>query len=293
MEAVPRSPLQEQGHPMSSADSSQFMTLGELPRMALPGSAPSPTRKPKTTGRSYNRWHLEPQVDTEEEGWLLTYLDVITLMLVMMVVMLSFAGPPGGTKAPDQEVANSPTAATAQAAAGNTIVPPVPLPIPLPYASNPTGNGSGQPEDPVAKLKLETLGSNIQLVKIDDVIRFRISSELLFGSGSAVLNPAAHPVLDELVTVFKAQPDMRLVVEGHTDSSPIKSERFPSNWELSSARAAAVARYLIGQGVAPQRLQASGYADTRPMAAPWNPVDRAANRRVELTMETPKVQPPT
>lgn len=278
---------------MSSGESSQFMTLGELPRMALPESPPALTRKPRASGRGYSRWHLDTKVETEEEGWLLTYLDVITLMLVMMVVMLSFAGPPGGTKAPDKQVANSPTAEPAQAAAGNTIVPPVPLPIPLPHSANPTGNGSGQPENPVAQLKLDTLGSNIQVVNIDDVIRFRISSELLFASASAVLNPAARPVLDELVAVFKAQPDMRLVVEGHTDSSPINSERFPSNWELSSARAAAVARYLSEQGVAPQRLQASGYADTRPMAAPWNPVDRAVNRRVELTMETPKAQSPT
>jgi chemotaxis protein MotB len=66
---------------------------------------------------------------------------------------------------------------------------------------------------------------------------------------------------------------------------PIQTERFPSNWELSTGRAASVARYLIERGVAPQRVQATGFADTRPLAARDNPVDRIFNRRVELTME--------
>lgn len=274
---------------MSSTENSQLLSLGELPHIASTPVAPPGARKPGGSGRGYNRWHLDTKVEAEEEGWLLTYLDVITLMLVMMVVMLSFAGPPGGSKAPDLAMANNPTADQTQAVAGNTVVPPLPLPMPLPHQEvkpNP-------PPDPLAGLNLDQLGNDVQVARGDDVIRFRISSELLFASGTANLSPAAHPVLDQLADVFMAQPDMRLVVEGHTDSSPIRSARFPSNWELSTARAASVARYLIGRGVAPQRLQASGYADTRPMAAPLNPVDRAANRRVELTMETPKVQTPT
>ena len=114
-----------------------------------------------------------------------------------------------------------------------------------------------------------------------------------FDFDSFVVKDEFRSLIDGHAKVLAAQRNKRLVVEGHTDSSPINSERFPSNWELSSARAAAVARYLSEQGVAPHRLQASGYADTRPMAAPWNPVDRAVNRRVELTMETPKAQSPT
>ncbi|MEZ5700746.1 MAG: OmpA family protein [Burkholderiaceae bacterium] len=72
-------------------------------------------------------------------------------------------------------------------------------------------------------------------------------------------------------------------------ASRSRLRRYPSNWELSTGRAASVARYLIEHGVAPQRVQASGYADTRPLGSKDNLADRAANRRVELILE--KVKP--
>lgn len=272
------------------------MASVDLPQVSAPAAAlvkglkpppGTPRSKPIASRRRYSRWHTETRIDTEEDGWLLTYLDVITLMLVMMVVMLSFAGPPGGVKAPATQTADAQTATPASGESGDSIVPPVPVPIPLPHSNPPEPAAPPAPEPP-ARLPFETEGKDIQMVEDEDVMRFRISSELLFGSGDATLSSAARPVLDELVALFKTQPDMRVVVEGHTDNVPINTDRFPSNWELSTARAAAVARYLIEQGVAPQRVQASGFADTRPLAAPGNPVDRAANRRVELTMETPK-----
>jgi chemotaxis protein MotB len=99
-------------------------------------------------------------------------------------------------------------------------------------------------------------------------------------------------LLDRMIPLLNSDPTLRLVVEGHTDSQPIRAGRFPSNWELSTGRAAAVARYLIDHGVAPQRVQASGFADTRPLGSRDNPVDRVHNRRVELAMErTPGAKP--
>ena len=94
-----------------------------------------------------------------------------------------------------------------------------------------------------------------------------------------------QPVLDRLIPLLNSDPNLRLVVEGHTDNVPIQTERFPSNWELSTGRAASVARYLIERGIAPQRLQATGYADTRPISDAQSPSEKALNRRVELTME--------
>ncbi len=268
---------------MSNADAFPRGAAHGATPLRPPVNAAAARSKPGSGKRSYSRWHTETRIETEDDGWLLTYLDVITLMLVMMVVMLSFAGPPGGVKAPEKTVADA--TAVADADSGESIVPPVPLPIPLPYPSN---EGSPTPpQQPVPRIQLDTEGKDIQVLEDKDLMRFRISSELLFGSGDATLSAGARPVLNELVTLFRSQPDMRIVVEGHTDNVPINTERFPSNWELSTARAAAVARYLIEQGVAPQRVQASGFADTRPLAAPGNPVDRATNRRVELTMETP------
>ena len=238
-----------------------------------PNHAPPPGARPRHTA---NRWHIEPVLEAQEESWLMTYLDVITLLLVMMVVMLSLAGPPNGETTTEAESPQPDTVAAAPAATqvSPDIVPPVPLPVALPAAT-----------DPLAGLPLEQLGKDIEVVTSDTGVRFRISSEILFSSGAASQAQGGLSVLDTQLPLLNAQPELRLVVEGHTDNVPIQTERFPSNWELSTGRAASVARYLIERGIAPQRLQATGYADTRPISEAQSPSEKALNRRVELTME--------
>lgn len=251
---------------------------------APPQPLPPPNARVSTQGGRYRRWHLDSRPEADEEGWLLTYLDVITLILVMMVVMLAFAGPPGsGSSAEGAQAASGQAdAGTAPSpAAQASIVPPVPLPVPVAEPVN-----AAATEDPLAQLQ-QRVGDDIQVLRSDGLVRFRMSSELMFGSGDASLSAQGRAALDRLVPELAAEPGVRLIIEGHTDSVPIQSERFPSNWELSSGRAGAVARHLIERGVAPQRLQASGFADTRPLAARDNPVDRGLNRRVELVMEMP------
>ncbi|QCB45937.1 OmpA family protein [Hydrogenophaga sp. PAMC20947] len=284
---------------MSSVDSG-FSLLEPSQRPALPQT------RGKAAGRrnsSYSRWHLESSVTNEEDGWLLTYLDVITLMLVMMVVMLSVAGPQGeahesGTPAsltPPPDPLATAAAATVQPP---LVVPPVALPVTQPAApttpidakGTPPQAAPAPPADTWANLKLEQVGQDIAVTPGKDSVRFRISNELLFPSGDARLVRGGDAVLDKLLPTLLADPELRLVVEGHTDNIPIQTERYPSNWELSTGRAASVARYLIEHGVAPQRVQASGYADTRPIGGKDNPVDRNVNRRVELILE--KVKPP-
>lgn len=254
------------------------------PPAAPPQPLPPPNARVSTQGGRYRRWHLDSRPEADEEGWLLTYLDVITLILVMMVVMLAFAGPPGsGSSAEGAQAASGQAdAGTAPSpAAQASIVPPVPLPVPVAEPVN-----AAATEDPLAQLQ-QRVGDDIQVLRSDGLVRFRMSSELMFGSGDASLSAQGRAALDRLVPELAAEPGVRLIIEGHTDSVPIQSERFPSNWELSSGRAGAVARHLIERGVAPQRLQASGFADTRPLAARDNPVDRGLNRRVELVMEMP------
>ena len=251
--------------------------------------APARAQRVSTAVGRYRRWHVDTRAEPEEEGWLITYLDVITLILVLMVVMLAFAGPGKGKDGSRPEDAGS---ATAQAPPsgpvpgalnpGGSIVPPAVTPPP-------TTEPSAEPAQPTPKtlngFPLEQLGADIEVLMNEDAVRFRISSEILFESGAAQFAVAGQPVLDKLIPLLNADPNLRLVVEGHTDSMPIQTERFPSNWELSTGRAAAVARYLIEHGIAPQRVQASGFADTRPLGSRDNPVDRIHNRRVELTME--------
>ena len=282
---------------MSSVDSG-FSLLEPSQRPAAPQT------RSKAAGRrnsSYSRWHLESSMVSEEDGWLLTYLDVITLMLVMMVVMLSVAGPPGDAHESGTPASLTPPPDPLATAMAATVMPPPlipPIPLPVTQAASPA-DASGTPPQPAPAphkdtwegLKLDQLGQDIAVTPGQDSVRFRISNELLFPSGDARLVSGGDAVLAKLLPTLLADPEMRLVVEGHTDNIPIQTERYPSNWELSTGRAASVARYLIEHGVAPQRVQASGYADTRPIGGKDNPVDRNVNRRVELILE--KIKTPS
>lgn len=255
---------------------------------AVSPTAPSPARQPRVStavGR-YRRWHVDTRAEAEEEGWLLTYLDVITLILVLMVVLLAFAGPGKGRDGPHTEANTASSAAAGPVPGapfpGGSIVPPA---VPPTSPEPPAAAAAAPTPKTLNGLPLDQLGADVDIIMTDDAVRFRISSEILFESGASDFAAAGQPVLDRLIPLLNSDPNLRLVVEGHTDSVPIRTERFPSNWELSTGRAAAVARYLIERGVAPQRVQASGFADTRPLGSRDNPVDRVHNRRVELTME--------
>jgi len=105
-----------------------------------------------------------------------------------------------------------------------------------------------------------------------------------FASGKADLRPEALPVLEKVAAVAVSRPAMHVGISGHTDDRPISTAEFPSNWELSSARASRVARYLIEKGVQPARIAVYGFAYHRPRVANDNRASRGANRRVELRL---------
>ena len=135
-------------------------------------------------------------------------------------------------------------------------------------------------------LQPEYAGLNIPGVSVSqgrEGVTLRIDTSLLFPSGQAVLTPQGRGVIESLMDVL-ARFDGQISVEGHTDSVPISTARFPSNWELSSARAIAVVRHLERQGFNISRMRAVGYADTQPMEPNATADGRAANRRVELLL---------
>lgn len=112
-----------------------------------------------------------------------------------------------------------------------------------------------------------------------------LTDKTLFAPGQADLRPAEHGMLDGVSGVINgAVPDNPVRIEGHTDSLPIHTARFPSNWELSTTRATTVLRYFEARGVSSKRLEAAGYADQRPLAANDTDADRARNRRVEIVI---------
>jgi len=120
-------------------------------------------------------------------------------------------------------------------------------------------------------------------------IVIRIPGGSLFEPGNADLNlEKSKPVLDEIVRILDSYPRYRISVQGHTDDSPISTDRFPSNWELSSARATAVLRYFIDKNIDPKRLTATGYADIFPITSNDSDLGQATNRRVEFVLEKEK-----
>lgn len=236
-------------------------------------------------GSRFSKWHIEPQREEEQEAWLITYLDMLTLLLVMLVIMLAMAGK-GDGKQNEQAIVDS---TALQAASGPSVgldmsASPIPTiaPVPLPPVETEPDDS-----DPMSDM---ALGDDIEVIVNEGSISFRISSELLFGSGRAELEDAGLDVIDQLVPTLAANR-YRIVVEGHTDNLPILTERFPSNWELSASRASSVVRYLQLAGIEATRLSATGYADTRPIAHNGDERGRASNRRVELIMQTEPDQP--
>jgi len=111
---------------------------------------------------------------------------------------------------------------------------------------------------------------------------------VLFDSGKAQVKPAGLKVLKQVSDVLKTVTDKQIRIEGHTDNVPIGSrikERFPTNWELSTARATSVVRYLIEKGgVDRSSLSAVGYSDTKPMLSNEAEEGRQANRRIEIVL---------
>jgi chemotaxis protein MotB len=111
-----------------------------------------------------------------------------------------------------------------------------------------------------------------------------LGERIMFRTGMANLLSESEPALKQIADFIGRQLGCRVLVAGHTDNTPIQTPQFPSNWELSTARAATVAKYLIASGVSPERVTVQGYSSYRPLRANTSPRNRQANRRVEITL---------
>ncbi|MDH4236279.1 MAG: OmpA family protein, partial [Nitrospira sp.] len=137
-------------------------------------------------------------------------------------------------------------------------------------------------------LQDEISKGNITIQQVRDRLTINMVDRVLFDSGQAQVKPAGLNVLKQVSDILKSVTDKEIRIEGHTDNVPISSklkDRFKSNWELSTARATTVVRYLIDQGsVDRQHLSAVGYADTQPHASNDTEEGRSANRRIEIVL---------
>lgn len=209
------------------------------------------------------------QAEGEGESWLISYLDLLTLILTLFVLLLSFST----MKTPaDSATESTQTPRPGVASLATDILPASSGLVP-------------QQERFTQSLKSLDL-KGVEATPGVEGVTLRIDDRLLFTSGSAELTENGESILKKLQPLL-ADFDGEISVEGHTDSLPIRTARFPSNWELSTGRAIAVLRYLVAIGHPDSKLRAVGYADTRPLAANDSVSGRAENRRVELILREP------
>jgi chemotaxis protein MotB len=137
---------------------------------------------------------------------------------------------------------------------------------------------------------MEKLRSMIDAGQLKVVIRdgrmlIALDSDVLFDSGKTNLKPVGEAALAKVAQVLVGITDRKYQVAGHTDDVPIHSAKFPSNWELSTARAVEVVRFLIANGMKPQQVSAAGFGEFDPVAANDSAEHRAQNRRIEIVLE--------
>ncbi len=111
-----------------------------------------------------------------------------------------------------------------------------------------------------------------------------LPSDVLFKSGSASLSSSGTETIRQVANVLQGIPDKQYQIEGHTDNVPIRSQRFPSNWELASARALTVLRIMVDAGLAEDRISAASFGDTKPVASNETAEGKAQNRRIDVVI---------
>ncbi len=269
--------------------------------------------------------------EESNERWLLTYADMITLLMALFMVLFSissvniskyevlqhalraaFSGNilPGGKSIAQQGATNSASHAPSTQDA-TAVVPMTALGSRLESRSasglasrsttaaaastaSATGTAAQHEANVFAHIKqlldayarshgfAASVKTSIEARGL--VIRV-LTDDLLFASGQAALSPRAFSLLGEIAALLNVDQTHPIDVEGNTDNVPIQSSQFPSNWELSTARASTVLRFLAGHGVGASRLTAVGYAEQRPLDTNATAAGRARNRRVEIVMK--------
>ncbi len=240
-----------------------------------------------------------PEEHENLERWLVSYADFITLLFAFFVVMYAISSINEGKY---RVLSDSLVQAFQEKQTSDKLIymgernPEI-----LTGTGKPIGKSVPQrrSEDPSPQVQQETedmkrIARNVQTAMSSMVaegkvkvtrsprgIMVEINASTLFPSGDATLQPNSAQALAAVAEVL-SQIDNPIQVEGHTDNIPIRSLAYPSNWELSSARAGSVVRLLTEAGVPPGRMVAIGYADNKPVDTNANPDGRARNRRVNV-----------
>ncbi len=212
--------------------------------------------------------------------WMVTYGDMMTLLLTFFVLLVSFST--------IQEAKFHEAIKSLQGALGVLKSPPTTMEfrnIVVPKLVKQERNEILYEFRRLEQSLLEDgLDGEMDLRLTGEGIQFKIKDSFLFASGRADLLSGSAPVLVKLAD-FLAKFTQDVEVTGHTDSVPIHTDRFPSNWELSAARAIAVARFFQDREIDPGRIRAVGFGEYRPLATNGTAEGRARNRRVEIFLK--------
>ena len=216
---------------------------------------------------------FEVKKPEEREDWLLSYADMITLLLAFFVLLLSISKF-------DATRAEKVSGGLSKEIGGHDVVQPI-------------DTLKAQAEQQVKALKLDD--SQVSVSTDDRGLLLELNGGTFFDPDSATLKPQFLPALTKIGALLDSPryTDFQVEVDGHTDDTPVANAQYPSNWELSAARAASVARLFIRQGMVPTRLEVVGYADTRPIAPNRDaqgrplPANQAINRRVSIHVFRP------
>lgn len=240
----------------------------------------------------------KPEDHDNHERWLVSYADFITLLFAFFVVMYAISSiNEGKYRVMSDSIVdafkNVPTSSKPitieapdpqQAETGQIRIQPVPV--------QPTGEDARAQRRERMKAVAQDLlgvvdplvqGGQVRVTESERGVAIEINASLLFAPAQAELNRETVQVLREVARVL-ARDTHQVRIEGHTDNLPISSLVYPSNWELSSARASSVTRLFVENGVAPGRITVVGYADNQPVDTNDTADGRARNRRVTILL---------
>ena len=254
--------------------------------------------RPTTDKGCAARFFLAGEAEPAEEGaFLWSMADLMTLLLVFFILLFSNSinRPEIAAQVPEPE---SPTVASS-AGIHSDLLPEVgpveSISMEETVAPNPEPPAANlqltEAENPVEPLNQEMMNGLKDSFSNDFYVRwdekqpvFVLGERITFNVGDAILLADAQYALERIADWIAPQHQYQIVVSGHTDDIAIHTSRFPSNWELSAARAASVAKFLASHGVAPQRLIIQGKSEFHPLVANTSDKNRRANRRVEISL---------
>lgn len=255
--------------------------------------------------------------EESDQGFLTTYADLMTLLLVFFVLLFSMSslekvefsnmarafqealGVDGGSLIPLPEELKAPT-----------IKPPETIETEIPSEMKPSDLIVSEPEKPLIpelpenpdlqdqelitnslKDTFSSMGVQDELTVTDPKdgkIRIKVKGSVAFESGDTAFKRGMMPIMDSVIEILEKYPEYHVDIQGHTDNVPINTPRFPTNWELSAVRATTVLRYFMRGGIKPARVTATGYGESMPLVSNNTLSGQAENRRIEFVLEKVK-----